>query len=90
MEVVVFHVLDEAELTFPFEQAGTFRDMETGEEILTHGAAARQAYLDAVEAWRDTYVTELRGAGVDYQLARTSAPLDLSLLGWLGARGRTL
>jgi hypothetical protein len=27
---------------------------------------------------------------VDYQLARTSEPLDLSLLGWLGARGRTL
>lgn len=90
MEVVVFHVLDEAELTFPFEQAGTFRDVETGEEILTHGPAARQAYLDAVGAWRDRYVTELRGAGVDYQLARTSAPLDLSLLGWLGARGRTL
>ncbi|WP_396623849.1 DUF58 domain-containing protein [Luteitalea sp.] len=90
MEVVVFHVLDEAELTFPFEQAGTFRDVETGEEILTHGASARQAYLDAVGAWREAYVTELRGAGVDYQLARTSEPLDLSLLGWLGARGRTL
>ncbi len=90
MEVVVFHVLDEAELTFPFEDAGTFRDIETGEEVLTHGSSARPAYLDAVGAWRDTYVTELRGAGIDYQLARTSAPLDLSLLGWLGARGRTL
>ena len=90
MEVVVFHVLDEAELSFPFEQAGTFRDVETGEEVLTHGPAVRQAYLEAVGVWRDRYVTELRGAGVDYQLASTSAPLDLSLLGWLGARGRTL
>ncbi len=90
MEVVVFHVLDEAELTFPFEQAGTFRDVETGEQVLTHGPSARQAYLDAVAAWRGTYVTELRAAGVDYQLARTSEPLDLTLLGWLGARGRTL
>jgi uncharacterized protein (DUF58 family) len=90
MEVVVFHVLDEAELTFPFEQAGTFRDVETGEEVLTHGPAARQSYLDAVGAWRDRYVGELRGAGIDYQLAITSAPLDLSLLRWLGARGRTL
>ena len=90
MEVVVFHVLDEAELTFPFEQAGTFRDVETGEQVLTYGPAARQNYLEAVERWRTTYVTELRAAGIDYQLARTSAPLDLSLLGWLGARGRTL
>ena len=59
MEVVVFHVLDDAELTFPFDQAGTFRDVETGEEVLTHGPSARQAYLDAVEAWRAVYVAEL-------------------------------
>lgn len=90
MEVVVFHVLDDAELTFPFEGAGTFHDVETGEEVLTHGASARQAYLESVGAWRDRYVTDLRAAGIDYQLARTSAPLDLSLLGWLGRRGRTL
>lgn len=90
MEVVVFHVLDDAELDFPFEGAGTFHDVETGEEVLTHGPSVRQSYLDAVGAWRDTYVAELRGAGIDYQLARTSSPLDLSLLGWLGARGRTL
>ncbi len=90
MEVVVFHVLDDAELTFPFEHAGTFRDVETGEEILTHGPSARRAYLDAVGAWRDGYVADLRSAGIDYQLANTSAPLDATLLGWLGARGRTL
>jgi uncharacterized protein (DUF58 family) len=90
MEVVVFHVLDDAELTFPFEQAGTFRDVETGEEILTYGPSARQAYLDAVGAWRDRYVADLRSAGIDYQLARTSEPLDMTLLGWLGGRGRTL
>jgi uncharacterized protein (DUF58 family) len=90
MEVVVFHVLDDAELTFPFEGAGTFRDVETGEEVLTHGPSVRQSYVDAVSAWRDGYIAALRAAGIDYQLARTSAPLDLSLLGWLGARGRTL
>ena len=49
-----------------------------------------QAYLDAVGAWRDGYVADLRAAGIDYQLADTSAPLDATLLGWLGARGRTL
>ncbi len=90
MEVVVFHVLDEAELTFPFEHAGTFHDVETGEEVLTHGPSAREPYLAAVRRWRETYVTELRAAGIDYQLAPTSAPLDLSLLGWIGRRGRAL
>lgn len=90
MEVVVFHVLDEAELDFPFEGAGKFRDVETGEEVLTDAGSVRAAYLDAVGAWRDVYVAELRAAGIDYQLARTSTPLDVSLLGWLGTRGRTL
>ncbi len=90
MEVVVFHVLDDAELTFPFEHAGTFRDVETGEEVLTHGPSARAAYLDAVNRWREAYAAELRAAGIDYQLAPTGTPLDLSLLGWLGRRGRAL
>lgn len=90
MEVVVFHVLDEDELTFPFERAAMFRDVETGEEILTHPALARAEYLAALQAWRQTYITELRGAGIDYQLASTSTPLDATLLGWLGSRGRTI
>lgn len=90
MEVVVFHVLDDAELSFPFEGAGKFHDIETGEEVLTHGGSVRQSYLDAVGAWRETYIHEMRSAGIDYQLARTNTPLDVSLLGWLGTRGRTL
>ena len=49
---------------------------------------ARGAYLAAVAAWRDGYLAELRASGIDYQLARTSAPLDATLLGWLGARAR--
>jgi len=90
MEVVVFHVLDHDELTFPFERAATFRDVETGEEVLTHGATARDAYLSSLQTWRDVYVSELRAAGIDYQLASTATPLDVTLLGWLGARGRVI
>jgi uncharacterized protein (DUF58 family) len=90
MEVVVFHVLDEDELTFPFDRASTFHDVETGEEILTDPRAARDRYLEAIGALQRTYARELRGAGVDYQLANTSAPLDVTLLTWLSGRGRRL
>jgi uncharacterized protein (DUF58 family) len=90
MEVVVFHVLDEDELTFPFDRASTFHDLETGEEILTDPIAARDRYLEAIGALQRTYARELRGAGVDYQLANTSAPLDVTLLTWLSGRGRRL
>jgi len=90
MEVVVFQVLDEHELTFPFTRATTFRDPETGQQVLTDPARARGAYLEAIGAMQDTYRRELRAAGIDYQLTSTATPLDVALLGWLGRRGRTL
>ncbi len=90
MEVVVFHVLDEDELTFPFERASTFRDIETGEQVLTDPRVIRERYLAAITTMQETYRRELRAAGIDYQLVSTSAPLDATLLGWLGQRGRTL
>ena len=33
-DVLVFHLLDHAELTFPFESPARFRDMEDGAEVL--------------------------------------------------------
>ena len=33
-DVLVLHVLDHAELTFPFDRPVTFRDLETGEEVV--------------------------------------------------------
>jgi uncharacterized protein (DUF58 family) len=90
MEVVVFHVLDEDELTFPFEHASTFRDIETGQQILTDPRTVRATYLAGITAMQETYRRELRAAGIDYQLASTSTPLDATLLAWLGRRGRTL
>lgn len=90
MEVVVFHVLDADELTFPFDRASTFRDVETGEQLLTEPGAVRERYLEGIGALQETYRRELRGAGVDYQLADTSEALDVTLLTWLSGRGRTL
>jgi uncharacterized protein (DUF58 family) len=90
MEVVVFHVLDADELTFPFERAATFRDVETGEQLLTEPGSVRERYLQGIGALQETYRRELRGAGVDYQLADTSEALDVTLLTWLSGRGRTL
>ncbi len=90
MEVVVFQILDADELTFPFERASTFRDLETGQQVLTDPRAVRDRYLAAIASMQQTYRRELRAAGIDYQLVSTSAPLDVTLLAWLGQRGRTL
>jgi uncharacterized protein (DUF58 family) len=87
-DVVVFHVLDPAELTFPFEQATRFQDLENNDEIRTVPALVREHYLKEVDEFIDSYRRELRLAGIDYCLVDTSKPLDFALLSYLSARAR--
>ncbi len=88
MEVVVFHVLDEAELTFPFEGPLLFRDLESRDEVLAVPSAVRDHYLAELGRHTDTYARALNGVGMDYQVVSTATPLDASLLGYLRARAR--
>ncbi len=88
MDVVVFHLLDQAELTFPFEQAMTFKDLESAEEVLAVPAAVRSHYLAELERLKGQYADELRTAGIDYTLVSTATPLDAALLAYLHARTR--
>jgi len=88
MEVVVFHVLDDAELTFPFDGPRLFRDLESRDEVLAVPSAVRDHYLAELGRHTDTYARALNGAGMDYQVVSTATPLDASLLGYLRARAR--
>ena len=47
-EVIVFHVLDPAELDFPFQQTTLFKGLEQLPDVLTDPRALRQAYLRRV------------------------------------------
>jgi uncharacterized protein (DUF58 family) len=87
-DVLVFHLLDHAELTFPFERPARFRDMEDGVEVLVSPADIRQGYLASINELVDGYRRELGAAGIDYQLVDTSQPLDESLLAYLATRSR--
>jgi uncharacterized protein (DUF58 family) len=87
-DVVVFHVLDPAELTFPFETPARFKDLETDAEVLASPAAVRAAYLKRLAAMLDLYDRELRGVGIDYVRLDTSRPLDMALLAYLSRRSR--
>jgi uncharacterized protein (DUF58 family) len=87
-DVLVFQVLDRAELTFPFEGSATFLDLESDERVVTEPSAARAAYLAALEAHIERYRRELRLAGIDYRLLDTGAPLDVALHSFLSVRSR--
>jgi uncharacterized protein (DUF58 family) len=87
-EVIVFHVLDPAELRFPFERAARFRDTETREEVLAVPSAVREDYLQAITDLQDRYRRELRLAGIDYVTLDTSVPMDVALMAYLMTRRR--
>lgn len=87
-EVIVFHVLDSAELRFPFERTARFRDVETREEVMAVPDAVRENYLRAITDLQQRYRRELRLAGIDYVALDTSEPLDPALMAYLMARRR--
>jgi uncharacterized protein (DUF58 family) len=87
-DVLVFHLLDHAELTFPFDRPARFRDMEDGAEVLISPADVKQGYLASIDELIAGYRRELGAAGIDYQLVDTSQPLDESLLAYLATRSR--
>lgn len=87
-DVIVFHLLDRAELTFPFDRATRFQDMETHDEVMAVPDLVREYYLKEIGDLIALYQRELRLVGVDYILVDTSKPLDFALLSYLAARSR--
>jgi uncharacterized protein (DUF58 family) len=85
-EVIVFHVLDPYEVTFPFEHEVILRDLETGEEVPAVPWEVRREYRGRVAAWIDRYRTVLRQSGIDYVPVRTSTTFDVALFSYLEKR----
>jgi uncharacterized protein (DUF58 family) len=85
-DVLVFHVLDEDEMTFPFAGSTRFEGMEELPHLLCDPRALRDGYLEAL----DEYLVEVRrgcaGQGIDYALARTGDYLDAVLSKFLHHR----
>ncbi|GMV05759.1 MAG: hypothetical protein AMXMBFR53_20360 [Gemmatimonadota bacterium] len=87
-DVIVFHVLDPAELTFPFQDASGFEDLETGEQIPVIPAKLREEYVRLVKNHLAELERRFVGSGIDYKVLDTSQPLDLALFAYLAARER--
>ena len=87
-EVILFHVLDKAEIEFPFREVMLFRDLETGQRIQVDPSYVRQTYLEQIEAFLATYRRACAEAQIDYVLADTSTPYDFMLSRYLSKRSR--
>ena len=87
-DVVVFRVLDPAELTFSFGEASIFEDLETGRRIYIDPEAAREQYLERFRAHAAHLDKICRELGVDFVECTTERPLELSLFDLLRTRVR--
>ena len=85
-EVVVFHVLDPAELEFPFRDTTLFKGMEGLPDILTEPHALRRAYQEELGTFLDAMKKGCRMIDIDYVPIRTDQPLDAALTAYLAAR----
>src|SRR5712692_824421 len=79
-EVILFHILDEAEVRFPFEDVIEFEDVETPEKLTIDAKGMRGDYLQAVREFRETYRVECARAGIDYLPMDTSISFDKALM----------
>ena len=85
-DVVVFHVLDPAELNFDFESPALFRDIETWRDMYIDPSAARESYKDMLNKHLATARSTCSKLGIDYHLFATDRSFDLALLDFLHDR----
>jgi len=85
-EVIIFHVLDPAELEFPFGNTTLFHGLEEMPDVLTNPRALRQAYLDEFGRFLQSVRKGCRAEHIDYLLLRTDQSLEIALSSFLASR----
>lgn len=85
-EVVIFQVLDPAELTFDFPQASRFLDVESGRDLYLDPAVARAEYRRRLEAHLAGIRTTCQQLGISHVQLSTEQPLELALFDFLKRR----
>ncbi len=85
-DVMVFHVMDDDELDFPFSGPTRFEGLEMQEAMNCNPRALREGYLEALNAFLDEVRLGCARNGADYALLRTSEPLDAVLAKYLSNR----
>lgn len=87
-EVLAFQVLDPREIDFKFGPGATFKDLETGEEMITQPYQIQKTYSIAVKEFIAYIETECHNHNIDYHLIKTSEPFDKALKEYLTKRSR--
>ena len=87
-DVIVFHVMDKQELDFNFDEPLVLEDSETEEQLHVLPDVLRDEYLRAMRSHIDALSEGAARNRIDYELLRTSEPLDGALFSYLARRSQ--
>ena len=82
-DVILFHILDEAEVNFPYDGMIEFEDPETKEKVVVDATSYRRDYKSEIDGFRELYRRECFQTKVDYVPLDTSMQFDKALLEYL-------
>lgn len=89
-DLIVFHVLDPAELDFEYQDASSFEDIESGEQVPVVPQSLAEEYRGLIRAHVDALTTKFSEHRIDYNLLNTAEPLDRALFSYLSSRERLM
>ncbi|HYT88191.1 MAG TPA: DUF58 domain-containing protein [Gemmataceae bacterium] len=82
-EIILFHILDEAEVHFPFEGVVEFEDVEEPRKLTLDARHMRADYLKSLQEFQEFYRSECAKANIDYVAMDTSVNFDRALMEYL-------
>jgi uncharacterized protein (DUF58 family) len=88
-DILLFQILDPLERRLPVEGAIRFRDLETGEELVTQAQDIRPAYEKAVDGWFSELDQACRTRELERVTLTTDEPLDRGLYDYLARRAQS-
>jgi uncharacterized protein (DUF58 family) len=85
-DLIVFHLLDPAEVDFSFHDASMFQDVESGQAVFVDPATARKEYLRNLESHTANLRSVCQRLGAAYHRMPTDRPLESALFDFVRAR----
>lgn len=85
-EVMLFQVLDPAELTFQFDRAVMFHDVESGRDLFIDPATARKEYLQRLNTHNEAVRATCQRLGAGCRSFSTDRALELAMFDFLRER----
>jgi len=89
-DVMVLHIMDDAELNFTFDTLTEFTDLETGEKQIVAPEGMRPVYMKELQEFLHLMERGCAGIKADYKLLDTGRAVDLALSEYLHRRAQRL